>query len=147
MAGRRGAAADRHPGRTGGNPFFIRETARLLDSEGALAATTEVPAGVREVLHRRIARLPAVAQTILRQAAVLGTETEVDVLAEVAGAEENVLLDAVEAGPPGGPAARPPHAALNQTPGAKQGISAAAEETHRNRSANRRSRLMCAPMG
>ena len=84
--------------RTGGNPFFIRETARLLDSEGALAATTSVPAGVREVLQRRIARLPAVAQTILGQAAVLGTETGVDVLADVAGAEEDVLLDAVEAG-------------------------------------------------
>jgi DNA-binding SARP family transcriptional activator len=84
--------------RTGGNPFFVRETARLLDSEGALAATTEVPAGVREVLHRRIARLPATAQTILRQAAVLGTEADVDVLTDLAGAEENVLLDAIEAG-------------------------------------------------
>ena len=84
--------------RTGGNPFFIRETARLLDSEGALAATTEVPAGVREVLQRRIARLPATAQTILRQASVIGTETDADVLADVAGAEEHVLLDAIEAG-------------------------------------------------
>ena len=84
--------------RTGGNPFFIKETARLLDSEGALAATTEVPAGVREVLQRRIARLPATAQTILRQAAVIGTETDVDVLADVAGVEEHVLLDAIEAG-------------------------------------------------
>ncbi len=84
--------------RTGGNPFFIRETARLLDSEGALAATTEVPAGVREVLQRRIARLPATAQTILRQASVLGTETDVDVLGEVADADEDVLLEAVEAG-------------------------------------------------
>lgn len=84
--------------RTGGNPFYIRETARLYDSEGTLAATTEVPAGVREVLQRRIARLPATAQTILRQAAVVGTETDVDVLAEVAGADEQVLLDAIEAG-------------------------------------------------
>jgi tetratricopeptide (TPR) repeat protein len=84
--------------RTGGNPFFIRETARLLDSEGALAATTEVAAGVREVLQRRIARLPATAQTILRQASVIGTEIDVDVLGEVAGAEEDVLLDAIEAG-------------------------------------------------
>ena len=84
--------------RTGGNPFFIRETARLLDSEGALAATTEIAAGVREVLQRRIARLPATAQTILRQASVLGTETDVDVLAAVAGVEEDVLLDAIEAG-------------------------------------------------
>jgi DNA-binding SARP family transcriptional activator len=84
--------------RTGGNPFFIRETARLLDSEGALAATTTVPPGVREVLQRRIARLPATAQTILRQAAVLGTDTSVDVLADVAGTGEDVVLDAIEAG-------------------------------------------------
>ena len=84
--------------RTGGNPFFIKETARLLDSEGTLAAASEVPAGVREVLQRRIARLPATAQTILRQAAVIGTETDADVLADVTGAEEHVLLDAIEAG-------------------------------------------------
>src|SRR5262249_60407181 len=84
--------------RTGGNPFFIKETARLLDSEGALAATTEVPAGVREVLLRRIARLPATAQTILRQAAVLGADADADVLGDVASAEEHVLLDAIEAG-------------------------------------------------
>jgi DNA-binding SARP family transcriptional activator len=84
--------------RTGGNPFFIKETARLLDSDGALAATTEVPAGVREVLQRRLGRLPAIAQTILRQASVIGTEIDVDVLAEVAGVEEHVLLDAIEAG-------------------------------------------------
>jgi DNA-binding SARP family transcriptional activator len=84
--------------RTGGNPFFTREIARLLDSEGAVAAATEIPAGVREVLRHRITRLPATAQTILRQAAVLGIETSVDVLAEVAGAEEDVLLDAIDAG-------------------------------------------------
>jgi DNA-binding SARP family transcriptional activator len=85
-------------GRTEGNPFFIREIARLLDSEGALAATTEVPAGVRDVLQRRIARLPATAQTILRQAAVIGRETDIDTLAEVSGAQEPVVLDAIEAG-------------------------------------------------
>ena len=84
--------------RTGGNPFFIKETARLLDSEGALAAATEVPAGVRDVLQRRIARLPATAQTILRQASVIGTEVDADVLGDVAGAEEHVLLDAIDAG-------------------------------------------------
>jgi DNA-binding SARP family transcriptional activator len=84
--------------RTGGNPFFIRETARLLDSEGALAATTAVPAGVREVLQRRIARLPATAQTILQQASVIGTDIDVGVLSDVAGTEEHVLLDAIEAG-------------------------------------------------
>jgi DNA-binding SARP family transcriptional activator len=84
--------------RTGGNPFFIKETARLLDSEGEAAAVTEVPAGVRDVLHRRIGRLPASAQTLLGQAAVIGTETDADVLGDVAGIGEQALLDAVEAG-------------------------------------------------
>jgi DNA-binding SARP family transcriptional activator len=84
--------------RTGGNPFFLKETARLLDSEGVPTAIASVPAGVRDVLQRRIARLPATAQTILRQAAVIGTETDVHVLAAVAGADDHLILDAVEAG-------------------------------------------------
>jgi hypothetical protein len=84
--------------RTGGNPFFVRETIRLLDSEGAAAATSEVPAGVAEVLKRRIARLPATCQTILAQAAVIGIESVIDVLADVSGNAEDVVLDAVEAG-------------------------------------------------
>ncbi|MGH3393961.1 MAG: BTAD domain-containing putative transcriptional regulator [Streptosporangiaceae bacterium] len=84
--------------RAGGNPFFIKETARLLDSEGELAAATGVPAGVREVLQRRIARLPVTAQTVLRSAALLGIETDAHVLGVVAGVEDHVLLDAVEAG-------------------------------------------------
>ena len=44
---------------------------------------------MREVLQRRIGRLPATAQTMLGQAAVLGTETDVDVLGDVAGAGED----------------------------------------------------------
>ena len=84
--------------RTDGNPFFIKETARLLESEGEAAAATQVPAGVREVLHRRIARLPAAAQTVLREAAVIGTETDADVLSDVARIGEHALLEAVEAG-------------------------------------------------
>jgi DNA-binding SARP family transcriptional activator len=84
--------------RTGGNPFFVKETARLLDSEGELAATTGVPAGVADVLARRIARLPATAQTILRQAAVIGMESSFDVLADVSGTAEDLVVDAIEAG-------------------------------------------------
>jgi hypothetical protein len=53
---------------------------------------------VAEVLRRRIARLPATAQTIMRQAAVIGAETSIDVLTDVAGAAEDAVLDAVEAG-------------------------------------------------
>ncbi|GAA1883024.1 BTAD domain-containing putative transcriptional regulator [Actinomadura bangladeshensis] len=83
--------------RTGGNPFFTRETARLLDAEGLPAATRRVPAGVGDVLRRRIARLPGPAQAVLRDAAVLGRDADLRVLAELAGDEETVI-DAVEAG-------------------------------------------------
>ncbi|MFD1542057.1 AfsR/SARP family transcriptional regulator [Nonomuraea guangzhouensis] len=80
--------------RTGGNPFFVRETARLLDAEGA----TAIPAGVRDVLRRRVARLPEQAQTILRHGAVIGRESDVDVLTAVSGADEEAVLAAIEAG-------------------------------------------------
>ncbi|WP_345409357.1 hypothetical protein [Nonomuraea salmonea] len=88
--------------RTGGNPFFVRETVRLLDSEGAAdrASATEVlsqvPSGVRDVLRRRISRLPSGAQQILLQAAVIGRDVDLDVLIAVAG-DEDAVIEAVEA--------------------------------------------------
>ncbi|MCG5212662.1 BTAD domain-containing putative transcriptional regulator [Streptosporangium soli] len=88
--------------RTGGNPFFVRETVRLLDAEstGERATAAEVlsgvPSGVRDVLRRRIARLPGPAQQILLQAAVIGRDVDVDVLVEVTG-DEDAVVEAVEA--------------------------------------------------
>ena len=82
--------------RTGGNPLFVRELTRLIVSEGAAAGRTHVPAGVREVLRRRVERLPGPAVTALRQAAVLGRDADVDVLAAVAGRDADELLDALE---------------------------------------------------
>jgi DNA-binding SARP family transcriptional activator len=84
--------------RTDGNPFYVRETTRLLASEGRLVAVAEVPAGVRDVIRRRIARLPAHAQTVLRLAAVVGREIDVDVLLGADEGDEGAALDAVEAG-------------------------------------------------
>jgi DNA-binding SARP family transcriptional activator len=84
--------------RTDGNPFYVRETTRLLASEGRLVAVAEVPAGVRDVIRRRIARLPAHAQTVLRLAAVVGREIDVDVLLGADDGDEGAALDAVEAG-------------------------------------------------
>ncbi|TDD89799.1 ATP-binding protein, partial [Actinomadura rubrisoli] len=84
--------------RTGGNPFFTRETARLLDAEGVSAATRRVPAGVGDVLRRRIARLPAPVQAVLRDAAVVGRDADLGVLADLAGGDEDAVIDAVEAG-------------------------------------------------
>ncbi|MFI5911105.1 BTAD domain-containing putative transcriptional regulator [Dactylosporangium sp. NPDC051541] len=84
--------------RTGGNPFYVRESAQLLASEGALVATSEVPEGVRDVLRRRLSRLPPAAVAVLRLAAVVGREADVETLVEAADADEGAVLDALEAG-------------------------------------------------
>ncbi|MFY1668854.1 BTAD domain-containing putative transcriptional regulator [Plantactinospora sp. WMMB334] len=84
--------------RTGGNPFYVGESARLLASEGALVATSDVPQGVRDVLRRRLARLPRPAVAVLRLAAVVGREADVDVLVTAAETDEDGVLDGLEAG-------------------------------------------------
>ncbi|MEV4575584.1 BTAD domain-containing putative transcriptional regulator [Nonomuraea jabiensis] len=84
--------------RTGGNPFYVRESARLLNGEGALVALSEVPEGVRDVLRRRLARLPASSVSVLRLAAVAGRESSVDVLVQAADSDADGVLDALDAG-------------------------------------------------
>ncbi|MFC4057224.1 hypothetical protein ACFOWE_02895 [Planomonospora corallina] len=83
--------------RTGGNPLFVTETARLLAVEGVSAARS-LPPGVRDLIRRRIARLPAAARTTLRNAAVMGRDADVDVLIEMQDADEETVLDGLEAG-------------------------------------------------
>ncbi len=84
--------------RTGGNPFYVRESARLLNGEGALVALSEVPEGVRDVLRRRLARLPDGAVPVLRLAAIAGRESSVEVLVQAADTDEDGVLDALDAG-------------------------------------------------
>jgi DNA-binding SARP family transcriptional activator len=81
--------------RSGGNPFLARELIRLREVEGDTALST-VPAGVRDVLRHRLARLPETARTHLRQAAVQGTDVDLEVQIRLSGDEEAVL-DSVEA--------------------------------------------------
>ncbi|WP_147942707.1 BTAD domain-containing putative transcriptional regulator [Microbispora sp. CSR-4] len=83
--------------RTGGNPLFVTETARLLAVDGPSAAHA-LPPGVRDLIRRRLARLPATARTTLRNAAVLGREADADVLIAMPGADEESVLDGLEAG-------------------------------------------------
>lgn len=92
------AALDLLVSRTGGNPLFVRELARLLAAEGPRTAGSAVPTGVREVLRRRIARLPSTAVAVLRQASVLGRTVDVDLLVAVSGRAESEVLDALEFG-------------------------------------------------
>ena len=83
--------------RTGGNPFYLVESAQLLAGEGALVAVHEVPQGVRDVLRRRFDRLPPAALTVLRLAAVAGREADAEVLLRASDADEDELLEALEA--------------------------------------------------
>ncbi|WP_406278351.1 ATP-binding protein [Embleya sp. NBC_00896] len=102
--------------RTAGNPFFVRELARLLgtgrgsgsgsatgtgtgsatdtDTE-ADSALSGIPAGVRDVIRHRLTTLPKPTRDVLHLAAVLGLDVDVDLLVAVTGHEERTL-DAVE---------------------------------------------------
>ncbi|WP_246091167.1 BTAD domain-containing putative transcriptional regulator [Streptomyces griseorubiginosus] len=83
--------------RTGGNPFYVRESARLLADEGALVAVSEVPQGVRDVLRRRLALLSADARAAVRLAAVAGHESDVALLVDAAEADEETVLAGLDA--------------------------------------------------
>ncbi|MFJ2474283.1 AAA family ATPase [Streptomyces sp. NPDC087659] len=69
--------------RTGGNPFFVEQTARLWHSGSPVTA---VAPGVREAVRRRLGLLPGPVGALLTTAAVLGREFHRQVLALVAGA-------------------------------------------------------------
>ncbi|MEN3538388.1 AAA family ATPase [Microbispora sp. ZYX-F-249] len=84
--------------RTGGNPFFVEQTARLWRSGGSV---TTIAPGVRDTLLRRLSLLPAPVVDLLVTAAVLGREFHRQVLAAVAAAPvlhvERLLDQAVAA--------------------------------------------------
>jgi DNA-binding SARP family transcriptional activator len=78
--------------RTGGNPFFVRELVRLIES----SAVDAVPPTVREVIDRRLARLPDAVRALLSAAAVAGRDFDVRVAASVAALSEDDALDAID---------------------------------------------------
>ncbi|MFI6816963.1 BTAD domain-containing putative transcriptional regulator [Nonomuraea sp. NPDC050328] len=82
--------------RTDGNALYVCEIARLLATDGPQAAHA-LPPGVRDLIRRRISRLPATAQTVLRNAATVGREAEVDVLVHMHEGDEDTVLDGLEA--------------------------------------------------
>ncbi|MEV5953288.1 BTAD domain-containing putative transcriptional regulator [Streptomyces sp. NPDC051987] len=83
--------------RTGGNPFYVLESARLLADEGALVAISDVPQGVRDVLRRRLALLPPAARSVVQLTAVLGLEAEVALLVDAADTDEEQVLGGLDA--------------------------------------------------
>jgi class 3 adenylate cyclase len=93
---------------TDGNPFFIGEVIRDLSESGAVlrragadaaeqvVAELGLPEGIREIVGRRLARLPAAASEVLGVAAVIGREFDVGLLIEASKVQADEVLDALE---------------------------------------------------
>lgn len=79
--------------RTGGNPLFVTEFARLpLDER----RREMVPAAVRSVLDRRLLSLDPAVLEVVGHAAVLGTEIDVNLLATVMGRDVAEIADCLD---------------------------------------------------
>lgn len=82
-----------------GNPLFIRELTRYLLREGLSAdcVMPHIPAGIREVIGKRLNRLSGDCSRVLGMAAVIGRQFELDVLTSLDETLSQVeFLDALE---------------------------------------------------
>ncbi|MEV0129830.1 AAA family ATPase, partial [Dactylosporangium sp. NPDC050688] len=89
--------------RTGGNPFYLKELLRLLAGEhpggwgtARAVADLDVPEGVRDVIGRRVSRLPEATQAMLRTAAVIGRDVELLLLEASTDAHNEQVMAALE---------------------------------------------------
>jgi DNA-binding CsgD family transcriptional regulator len=93
--------------KTGGNPFFVEEVVHYLMGRGAVVlgregwevrdvALVDLPVSVRAVVGERLEKLGEEAQGVLAWAAVVGQEFTLPLLQEVAGLEEEMLLEVVD---------------------------------------------------
>ncbi len=89
--------------RTNGNPFFLREVVQFLSDEGRNSDPSApngwnaaVPVGVREAITLRLNQLSEETRRVLTDAAVIGDEFQLKVLARVRGLTEDDLLDLLE---------------------------------------------------
>jgi predicted ATPase len=93
------AVADAVWARSGGNPLFVTELVRLLVSEDRLEPSSvyaALPAEVRDVLRRRLDRLPDTTVSLLVVVALLGRATDVSLLGRVTDRDEDDVVDACE---------------------------------------------------
>ncbi|HEY3239345.1 MAG TPA: AAA family ATPase [Acidimicrobiia bacterium] len=93
---------------TDGNPFFVGELLRHLVETGAVVrrpdrwttarplAELGLPAGIREIVGRRVSRLRPSANEVLSLAAVIGREFDVGLLAAAGDVGRDVVVDSLE---------------------------------------------------
>ena len=95
----RSAAVPLHK-RTGGNPYFVREVWRDLQTRGGLRAlhdTSTAPPSIRDAFQSRLQRLSPEQAAIARLAAVIGEEVEPALLCAAAENTAPATLAAVDA--------------------------------------------------
>jgi tetratricopeptide (TPR) repeat protein len=85
--------------RTEGNPFFVTELLRLGHPERLVERLLggPVPAGVRDVIRRRVARLPRDARALLDTAALVGRDVDLRLVTRLSGLQGDPGLQAAEA--------------------------------------------------
>ncbi len=94
---------------TDGNPFFIREVLIHLADEGKIfqqdgrwtsnlsIEEMGIPEGVRQVIGRRLSRLPESTNKLLTAASGFNGPFRLDIAAAAAGIDEDAALDAIDA--------------------------------------------------
>jgi DNA-binding SARP family transcriptional activator/tetratricopeptide (TPR) repeat protein len=85
--------------RSRGNPLFVTELVRLLVSEDRLDSDgvySALPSEVREVLRRRLERLPPATVSLLVVLALVGRPTDVALLSRITDTDEDDVLDGCE---------------------------------------------------
>lgn len=109
LAAEADALRDALSAETDGNPFFVLEILRHLSETGVLRQDddgnwgtevdlrdTGLPVSVRQVVGQRIARLGEPTERVLRQAAVIGRDFDLDLLSELTAIDAEELLDLLE---------------------------------------------------
>ena len=84
--------------RTGGNPFFLIEYARLARdrAQPLVDVLDSTPRTVADVVQRRIRQLPADSAAAVTAGAVIGREFDLGLLASALGVDELAALDLLE---------------------------------------------------
>jgi tetratricopeptide (TPR) repeat protein len=88
--------------RTGGNPFFLTETVRLLGEQGCITANyhqgvlSQLPDTVREAVQCRLKSIPDRSVHTLRYASIVGKEFDVHLVAVLVGQEPEAVREAIE---------------------------------------------------